>query len=82
MSKILSDKLMRISGHKENSSTAWMIKVEKLPGTIVHPLQKQNGWVQKYLYTSLFKNRIRTIDLMDSGNITKLQQSLFYNFPS
>jgi hypothetical protein len=54
MSKILSDKLMRISGHKENSSTAWMIKVEKLPGTIVHPLQKQNGWVQKYLYIPVY----------------------------
>jgi len=34
MSKILSDKLMRISGHKENSSTAWMIKVESYLGQL------------------------------------------------
>jgi len=51
MSKILSDKLMRISGHKENSSTAWMIKVESYLGQLsTHYRNKMGEYRSIYIY--------------------------------
>jgi len=49
--KKLSDKLMRISGHKENSSTAWMIKVESYLGQLsTHYRNRMGEYRSIYIY--------------------------------